>query len=103
MHTGILHTASELIGELDKNLPPETWRQIKQVFVPTHITNSLQVQQVHGFGARKIQAGPGQVTEYRAWVTAYLQPIGSFDHATGGAWQTTEYLSFGRDRRVAAQ
>jgi hypothetical protein len=39
-----MHSASELIGELDKNLSPETWRQILQVFVPTHIADSLQIQ-----------------------------------------------------------
>jgi hypothetical protein len=48
MHTGIMHTTSELIGELDKNLLPETWRQIMQVFVPTHIADSLQIQQYMG-------------------------------------------------------
>ena len=48
MHTGIMHTASELLGELDKNLPPKTWRQIMQVFVPTHIADSLQIQQYVG-------------------------------------------------------
>jgi len=55
MHTRIIHTASELIGELDKNLPPETWRQILQVFVPTHIADSLQIQQYVGLEREKFR------------------------------------------------
>lgn len=55
MHTRIMHTASELIGELDKNLPPETWRQILQVFVPTHIADSLQIQQYVGLEREKFR------------------------------------------------
>jgi hypothetical protein len=50
-----MHTASELIGELDKNLPPETWRQILQVFVPTHIADSLQIQQYVGLDREKFR------------------------------------------------
>ena len=103
MHTRIMDTACELIGELDKNLPPKTWRQIMQVFIPIHIADSLQIQQYVGLECEKFRRGHRLVTEYRPWVSAYLPPIGSFDHATGGARQTTEHLSFGRDRRVAAQ
>jgi hypothetical protein len=55
MHTRIMHTASELISELDKNLPPETWRQILQVFVPTHIADSLQIQQYVGLEREKFR------------------------------------------------
>jgi hypothetical protein len=50
-----MHTASELIGELDKKLPPETWRQIMQVFVPTHIADSLQIQQYVGLEREKFR------------------------------------------------
>jgi hypothetical protein len=55
MHTRIKHTGSELIGELDKNIPPETWRQILQVFVPTHIADSLQIQQYVGLEREKFR------------------------------------------------
>ena len=55
MHTRIIHTASELIGELDKNLPPESWRQILQVFVPAHIADSLQIQQNVGLDREKFR------------------------------------------------
>ncbi len=55
MHTRIIHTASEVIGELDKNLPPETWRQILQVFVPTHAADSLQIQQYVGLDREKFR------------------------------------------------
>ena len=55
MHTRIIHTASELIGELDKNLPPETWRQILQVFVPAHIADILQIQQFVGLDREKFR------------------------------------------------
>jgi hypothetical protein len=55
MHAKIIHTASELIGELDKNLAPETWRQILQVFVPTHVADSLQIQQYVGLDREKFR------------------------------------------------
>ena len=55
MHTRIIHTASELIGELDKNLPPETWRHIMEVFFPTHIADSLQIQQYVGLEREKFR------------------------------------------------
>jgi hypothetical protein len=55
MHTRIIHTSSELIGELDMNIPPDTWRQIMQVFVPTHIADSLQIQQYVGLDREKFR------------------------------------------------
>ena len=55
MHTRIMHTASELIGELDKNLPLEAWRQVLHVFVPTHIADRLQIQHYVGLDHDKFR------------------------------------------------
>ena len=77
MHTGIMHTASELLGELDKNLPPETWCQIMQVFVPTYIADSLQIQQY--VGLERENSG-GSWTGYR------MPPLGYRPSST--SWTT---------------
>jgi len=55
MHTRIIHTASELVGELDKNLPPDTWRQIMPIIHSNAYRRQLQIQQYVGLEREKFR------------------------------------------------
>ncbi len=71
MHTKIVHTLSEVTNALNTSMPDQVWRRVLEVFAPTHVADSIQIQEYAGLEREKFR----RVMDKLQTVTAGLPPL----------------------------